>query len=216
MSIPIHWGERIIDDTKVINTVTLGALEPDIFPQVIITNNSEQRSTDYFPMNSLPGKDWRELYGQLTAEENLIILKETVRQIELVYKKYGILLRDRHPGNIRVHVNDNYRVWQMDLEDVYDAVTDQMFLPTLPEIRSRGNIVPLSQRGATYLLSSILSGLVHSLSVAFRFTETSAKLKSTLSKILAEIEWDQKRNFPEKVNFEQVNTWIDLLLEAAK
>ncbi len=221
MNIPIHWGERTIDDRKLVNTITLSSLEPEIFPQVVVADSLAERPADYFPMTLLPGKDWDELYSKMTTQEHILVLGETVKQIEFIYNKYGILLRDRHAGNIRVDVNDNFRVWQIDLEDIYDVATDQMFLPNIPELRGRSNITPLSQRSADIFIGSVLDGLFHSLSVAFQFavnnkSSPNIKLESKLSSILEEMALYTRSRSYEKISFTQVKLWIDLLLEAAK
>ncbi len=107
------------------NHAHLGPLFPEWIPPLVVPTNGELRKhPKCFPMQRIMAPTWNDRMSEwdVPFSEHLEIALTTTRQLLELWRKYGIVLGDRHRYNVLVdHRN---RVWQIDLDLLYDVVTD--------------------------------------------------------------------------------------------
>lgn len=157
-------GYIVENNSRLNNQVVLSHLKPEFIPQLVVPDNqffeqyrdfdkayaNPEGTTESFPVQKIKGEhlgtifDLSEKFGM---KELIVVLKETIRQLQEIYVDYGILMLDRNLTNIMLEPtedetgiiigNQHYRVWQVDLADVYDEVEGKYGLSFREDYESR-------------------------------------------------------------------------------
>ncbi len=108
-----HYNDRLI------NHVTLSP-KYDFIPQAIVADNQSS-----LPVQKIEGSTIKDFVSNrnIPGQEKVTVLLETAKQFKQLAED-GIYIWDRNGGNLIV--DQNRKVWQVDLEGVRDLVTNQI------------------------------------------------------------------------------------------
>lgn len=142
----IHWNSGEIGNPhKLSNHAIMGLLCPEFVPQLVVPTNSQLEEVSDIPIPVFPSVDlgwekWSSFLERkgLGLEAHLSIGLEASRQLHHALNRFGIIIRDRHQGNIMlIETNKKtsiffkgkyFRVFQTDMGILYDVVSDKQFL----------------------------------------------------------------------------------------
>lgn len=112
---------------------TLDLKDTGFTPTVLPISNSflaDQRNNNSYLALQIPADEWH--YPLLPFALNVAVAIATFEQIEILNSR-GLCFWDRHPGNILVAMKPQLRVWQVDLEMVFDLKSERFLNENEPQ-----------------------------------------------------------------------------------
>ncbi|MCB9813240.1 MAG: hypothetical protein H6772_02420 [Pseudomonadales bacterium] len=148
-----EFGIRSQENKRLINQLQLQKLSPDIdfFPKVVGFKDFD--NSQGYEVEQIVGQTFQELMSSTSSSDFIRLLLVATEQQQKLFKNYGILVKDRNKDNFIFGVKDensNLKVYQVDLESIYDSVTDADFLDINEHLLSRSsNPIKISNENKT-------------------------------------------------------------------
>jgi hypothetical protein len=156
------------DNQRLLIHSHLSSVAPDFIPQLILPDEkmlAEAESQKGYPVENIQGLKWADLiyhpeknvvagqeFTRFTCADHLHIALQTLKEVKIMIENYGIVLKDRNLNNVIVaptqesghfsHDQNQWKVWQVDLEEIYDAVTGENTIGNQVDLSERKNVKP--------------------------------------------------------------------------
>ncbi len=201
-SIRPEWAEwksnpRPADYCDGMRNANTNLLADSGFTPTLLTVSSmfleDSRNKDTFLVSQLPGIIWDDLTVPFSTDLDIAI--QVVEQFaELEQRK--LCLWDRHGGNILVDPEEQNRVWQVDLETIFDTSVERFMHQSLP----------MTHQERFHLHAAKLEtfALVHPINLQLQMVLLTLMTKNSLAYPVMSSEW------------RRVNTEIRAVLELTK
>lgn len=170
---------------------SLGTLFDFIPPLVVPANGdiSKDEAELFHPVMMIEGQSVVKMSKEIPFLAFLHIFQAAGEQLQEVFNKTGIILRDRHLGNMmlqksseksQIHFDgSNWKLWQIDLESFYDAVHGKITLDDYRDFLDNG-FSPSSEQ--VKITTKILKREIYAIVNSFQFNYLYQKSLSSFDR----------------------------------
>lgn len=122
----LEIGINSIQNSRLVNQIKLSELtEIDFIPKVL--NFKGFDNSDGFEVENIIGNTLHELMQSVPTADFFKLLIQASKQLETLFDLFGIIIKDRNKDNFILGKKQNdtsLNLYQVDLESIYDTVTD--------------------------------------------------------------------------------------------
>lgn len=113
----------------------LGWVAPEFIPQLAVASYPVPENK--FSSQRIVGPTWEKLLADVSIpfSDHIKITQEALRQNKYLFEQFGVVLGDRHEGNMKLQMSPDgplgikgkrWKLWQLDVEEIYDVCRDRL------------------------------------------------------------------------------------------